>query len=410
MRFRWAALQSWLLCLALVAPSAAQYKYYNSSLEIDFPRAGEAARITLIFAPYRQTIVAGTVIPLALKDFTKCNSDCVETVQVVGTQFANSAQWTESTSTLLLTTSSNLVGDRKVQVVIPLEEGIRLPQVGLDPFSREFTLCPAATDCDINSIPAVGSFIHPTIQTELRYSQVPPAYAPSQAGRITEVLTIRFWNNMRILTGEKVVVTLLDFTADEFIGFPVIDSNFEWSASWSRQTYELTFVYKGAAPIDARSNLFTIQNKMAVASNGVAQNDPNLLISTDARNGPVLPTAITKSPFVLGLIRTSELTFVKRRCVFNGFQWVCLKSLAQAGDSAEIRFAFSFSIFLSKDETVTLHLPDCSGLDRSNFPVTDGSGFGADPLGQSLRETHPYSCNTEAICAALSYTGTGYFR
>ena len=115
---------------------------------------------------------------------------------------------------------------------------------------------------------------------------------------------------------------------------------------------------------------------VAIASDGIASGtNSKLMISSNAAAGPVPPTAIVEVvPAPLeGAILSSNITFTRASCTFNGYEWICTAPPAIAGSPAEIGITFALKGAVASGEVVSLKLPGFTGTSVGSIPVTSKS-------------------------------------
>jgi hypothetical protein len=119
-----------------------------------------------------------------------------------------------------------------------------------------------------------------------------------------------------------------------------------------------------------------INPHVAIASDGIASGtNSKLMISSNAAAGPVPPTAIVEVvPAPLeGAILSSNITFTRASCTFNGYEWICTAPPAIAGSPAEIGITFALKGAVASGEVVSLELPGFTGASVGSIPVTSKS-------------------------------------
>ncbi len=378
----------------------------ETRMTYDPPRVGVPVTLLLTFRTGKRLSSPNTIEIQLDKDMRRTGSTV--SLDSSHASISRSATWNEQTQIISMGLTASIEEQQLVTVRIDASQGFILPDSGLlqdDPDLGIRYL--EGNNAGFSQIygPAVGSFV----DTKIEYLVSGSDGALLRTG--TPVfLKITFTPKMKIRNRERVILTLARFTGTEsssLVFSSLVDSTPTWSASWNPTTQRLILQYTGGVDLFDTPVSLTLNPHISIASDGVRPNDPSLLIESDAASGPVLPTAIAKSPGVDGVILNSAIHFTRSSCVFNGFNWLCTNLLAMAGEPCEVQVSLTIALPLGAGEHVRVNLPGFTGASLSPIPVRDSPIIYGTGTTRSFTQ-HPYGCKSNEGCKKVDeYTSRG---
>ena len=341
--------------------------FARPSRERHEPRANDVAHVTLNFTT-SMDLMSGDTLVVHLPGFrvdkvgpvTAHLSHGVPPVYPGKDDFhpmpptALAADWDAESATLSLTLPADvhLPGEIFVLLEVREEERMLLPLIGLKANQADLKVrCSAQAGSVLDAVsiqetPAVGSF---ALSTSLKLAPLPLRHGTPAT------VTFAFSPKMVIETGETVTLTLPGFRAENASHVYVTTNRIHvWRAvEWKQGEAKLLFTVNTTLQI--HDDLEMVIEGLTLPETGVRLNQESIAISSDAVDGPVIPTPLISTQQVGSFTNTTSLAFEP----------------SQANTPVNITFGFVPEMELLPGDTLQLVLP--------NFYRICNSGPCSDP-------------------------------
>ena len=335
---------------------------YDSQLQFGNPRAGEPSSLTIEFR-LRTPVIPGDKVQVGLPGFVLPDTRQKRF-------YTESANWAQAEWVYLPPTNTpalNLIASQTAtgstfRVVVPSSAGIQLPRDGVklnqpSLFIRSFAYAESAVSTPFIGVQAVGSF---TNTTKIVFDDLLQTYA----GRSME-FTISFVPEMRLDEGDHVRIYLPKFV---FLNDTELVYNLDGRFDAVDGFADSTITLRAVRTLPSRQQLDVKVRGLAVPVEGIRLGQDEIRISTDAKNGPVLPIKIHEVP-VIGALMHSSLAFGNREAgQITSVQFV-IRPFMQLGCSAEQLQSNDCSGVTSR---IQIHLPEFSRQKPGPFPDCGG--------------------------------------
>jgi hypothetical protein len=271
------------------------------SISLDYApaMAGKTTQLTLRCIP-QMRILPHELVFLTLPDFRFPNRT---SIMINSEPLGTFTTALITGSTLVFPAQTILEKGQSTVVVVPFAAGISIPVNGLRANQGTLQIKTDASGGPVPGLPITRS--QPIGAFPLSYV----SYEPLEVGKPVSVI-MTFAASMAIGGREVVNFTLTGFSAGKSVAdVQAFSSRTALTASWSEST--ATFSLTALNTIPAKDEV-TVYLKtdfgMKLPPAGVSANDESLIITTNANDGPVLPTPIQYSPAV-GFFQIKELEF-----------------------------------------------------------------------------------------------------
>ena len=236
-----------------------------------------------------------------------------------------------------------------VSFEVPSTAGIMLPFEGVPSNWPLLTIESNAVagpvlPSSVSSVQAVGSFLN----------SVSVSFSNAVASTSTSI-TVEFNHSMLLVVGDTVSLSLPAFTGNNVSGLSASAHRASWAVK-APSTLVLTVMREEPA-----FTLFTVivPQHIALPFVGIRPNQQDLLISSDASNGPVLETEIDETQAVGSFTDTTAISFD------NPF----------AGKAVAMTIGFSAQMLLTSPDYVFLSLPSFSSSNSIIRVTSQPEGF-----------------------------------
>jgi hypothetical protein len=282
------------------------------------------------------------------------------------------AMWHPETETLSVKVNYELPGGVEATFFVPRVAGLKLPVDGMNKNQLQLRMSVAADAGDVPSREVMNS---PAIGSVSNTSQL--TFHPAKAGERTDI-TLRFATHMQIKRGE-VVYLLLPLFERETEGF---DFNFTISdvsgtflhGTWDQLTSLASLTCNKSLEENVMISMVLPDFKIPFV--GVRRDEITIALSTDAEDGPMLPTTIFRTQGIGSLTNSTYLHFFP----------------LSSNEDLEVMFEFTAQMDLNPGDVIFLHLKN---FYRSN-PMNEGFEYQCNSfLRDDEGQTH---CSGEFVC------------
>ncbi|EKX41453.1 hypothetical protein GUITHDRAFT_112426 [Guillardia theta CCMP2712] len=271
-------------------------------LPIPFPWDGQGTNVRFNFIP-EMALDINDIITVKLPGFSTNNVQSNFSLISDPIQIFSSASWNSITQELKMTVSAHV--DMKTNVSIWTEPTINLtlPNIGVGKHNNGIMLSADAAAGPVyfirpSYIQYIGSFLD---STALSLSPI--------LANASVVIEISFVPEMNIYPGESIKITLTGFTGKDLAtGLP--ENNILFNVTWTSsenvlEIIPLKLITRGTSELLVIPSSFGIRSPLT----GLSGNQTDLKISTNAAEGPVLPTPIRQSPSIGSFGDSTRLDF-----------------------------------------------------------------------------------------------------
>jgi len=282
----------------------------SSVLLYDPPKADTMIEMSLNMV-VRMDLRQHDLILLSLPDFQGPSSNITADFVTGGADTMAFASWTNTTQTLTFTVPLFISRHTAFQAILPSSNSILLPVKGVKASQMSLDVSITAVtgsipDTTIQESPPVGSY---TNSTKLVFDQ------GEKAAEVT-MFNLSFTAEMDILENETLTLTLPGFTHKASWNTRTCNDNCSLSYGHFRTFTWLALEEQLVLTVRTRVNANTIMFAslgrdvgIALPFRGLRQNQASIMIGTDARDGPVLPTSIVSIQPVGSLTNSSRLLY-----------------------------------------------------------------------------------------------------
>jgi hypothetical protein len=365
---------------------------FTDTAELSYraPWTGETSGITFSFTP-ENGVSVGDVLTISLPGFTQRLGAPLEfSVKSQPQDVFARGIWSASATSLVMTSLATTPQRRRVSVTIGEDAEIRLPVNGL---TKNQVLLEVTVVSDIEQIPRTAISRSPAVGTFL---QTPHLQFMPLKVKVSLHMQLSCVAQMDIRMGEYIFVSLPAFGGALQRTFDSA-TNAQWRTYWSgSETMTLynvstdhtltdivipnnTLAFVATEMVSKGTSISVVvpsSSGIKLPAVGNFANQTSLTISTNAAAGPVLPTAISRSPPVGSFLDSASLRFT---------------APCRASQACEFELAFNASMGFVQYDEIEFRLPGFTGPGWSGASTPtlflDGVRRGAAPVWNRTIET-----------------------